>query len=339
MGHLVVMDDSEAQFALTAYSCQLWRELAAELPGSVEHEVCGTLWVAADEWEMGEVERKARYYEERGVAVEVIGGKRLEQLEPNLRAGMAGALRVPGDAVIYPPAATHWMSERAGEAGATVWRGVEVRQILEEGAVELAGGAVVEAFVVVNAAGATAGRLTPGLPVRGRKGHLAITDRYPGFARHQLIELGYLKSAHGEEGDSVAFNIQPRKTGQMLVGSSRQYGAEGGEVEPGILGRMLRRAVAYMPGLRLLNVVRVWTGERAATPDKLPLIGPVPGRSSIWLATGHEGLGITTSLGTARLLGERLVGGDPEIPYKPYDPGRFAWVPVAGQTGAGVGAW
>ena len=62
-----------------------------------------------------------------------------------------------------------------------------------------------------------------------------ITDRYPGFLRHQLVELGYLKSAHSVSSDSVAFNVQPRRTGQILIGSSRQYGAEHKEVDHDIL--------------------------------------------------------------------------------------------------------
>ena len=53
---------------------------------------------------------------------------------------------------------------------------------------------------IVNACGAEAGELLPGLPIRKRKGHLVITDRYPGFVRHQLVELGYLKSAHSLTG-------------------------------------------------------------------------------------------------------------------------------------------
>src|SRR3974390_1430122 len=35
MGHIVVMDDSDAQFALTHYSQQLWQQLRPELPDSV----------------------------------------------------------------------------------------------------------------------------------------------------------------------------------------------------------------------------------------------------------------------------------------------------------------
>ena len=56
--------------------------------------------------------------------------------------------------------------------------------------------------------------LLPDLPIRPKKGHLAITDRYPGFVRHQLVEMGYIKNAHAADGDSVAFNVQPRPTGQ-----------------------------------------------------------------------------------------------------------------------------
>jgi glycine/D-amino acid oxidase-like deaminating enzyme len=62
MGHIVVMDDSDAQFALTRYSQRLWQRFRADLPADVEYEQCGTIWVAADEEEMMEVRRKQNYY-------------------------------------------------------------------------------------------------------------------------------------------------------------------------------------------------------------------------------------------------------------------------------------
>ena len=42
MGHVVVMDDSEAQVALTSFSRRLWEERAAALPPEAEDEACGT---------------------------------------------------------------------------------------------------------------------------------------------------------------------------------------------------------------------------------------------------------------------------------------------------------
>ena len=163
----------------------------------------------------------------------------------------------------------------------------------------------------------------PELPIRPRKGHLVITDRYPGFIRHQLVELGYLKSAHSVTTDSVAFNVQPRKTGQLLIGSSRQYDDETRDIDPDILKRMIDRALEYLPGLAGLSAIRTWTGFRAATPDSQPLIGPSMDDEHLFVASGHEGLGITTSLGTARLLVDQVLGRESAIPREPYLPSRF----------------
>ena len=263
-------------------------------------------------------------YSERGVRTEVLDEQSVRRAEPNLRPGMAGGLVVLEDSVLYPPAAARSLMDQALATGAEVRQGVSVTQLVPAGGVVLADGTRVSAQRVVNATGPWSPALCPGLPVRKRKGHLLITDRYPGFVNHQIIELGYLKSAHSETKDSVAFNIQPRKNGQMLIGSSRQFEADSAQVDQPILDRMLKRALEYLPALGQLSSIRAWTGHRAATPDKLPIIGPSIENDRIWLATGHEGLGITTSLGTARLLTDLLLDRPTEIPSAPYAPSRFA---------------
>jgi glycine/D-amino acid oxidase-like deaminating enzyme len=235
--------------------------------------------------------------------------------------GLAGALLVPADGVVYPPSAARYLVEQARSLGAILHLGRSVVSISREG-VRFDDGSVIRAGLIVNATGSWAPSLTPGIDVQKRKGHLLITDRYPGFVRHQLIELGYLKSAHSISLDSVAFNAQPRKTGQVLIGSSRQYGIEDSKVEAAMLSRMLARAEEYMPGITQLSAIRTWTGFRASTPDKLPLIGPSPVDDRIFLATGHEGLGITTSLGTAKLLVDQILNRASQIPIAPYLPRR-----------------
>lgn len=321
MGHIVVMDDSEAQFALTRYSQQLWQAMAPELPSDVEYMACGTIWAAADEEEMHEVHRKHTYYKAHGVATEVLDAAQLQQAEPKLRPGLAGGLLVPGDSVIYSPCAARFLVQRAQAMGAELHHGISATQ-LRRNEVALSDGNVVRTAFIVNATGTWASKLSPGLEVRLRKGHLIITDRYPGYIRHQLVELGYLKSAHVVSADSVAFNVQPRQTGQLLIGSSRQFGAEDNAIDGPILSRMIRRACEFMPGVSRISALRTWTGFRAATPDKLPLIGKSSTQNNVYLATGHEGLGITTSLGTARLLVDQLLGRSSEIPIGPYLPTR-----------------
>ncbi len=327
MGHLVVMDDSPAQLALTNYSCKLWRQLAEAggLPASLEYDPCGTLWVAADDEEMAEVHRKKKLCDDHHVAAEVLDAKSLADAEPKLRRGLAGALRVIEDGVIYPPAAAAFLLERAQRHGATVRLGTKVRAVLPEGGVELADGERIAAGITLIAAGPASPSFFSAaatVPVKKRKGHLVITDRYPGYVRHQLVELGYLKSAHGTAADSVAFNIQPRKTGQMLIGSSRQYDADHSAVDPQILARMIRRAQEYLPDVGTLQAIRVWTGHRPATPDKLPLIGPSAVNEKIWLATGHEGLGITTALGTGQLVADMMLNKSTQIDATPFAPSR-----------------
>jgi len=322
MGHIVVMDDSPAQLALTHYSQTLWQELSKALPEDVEYEACGTLWVAADEEEMQEVQRKRDVYASAGVATEILDGPGLADAEPQLRTPLAGALLVRSDAVLYPPCAAGFLMREAQRLGVQLYR----RKVhsAHSGQIRLDDATQLNSKQIIIASGADACELVPGLPIKKRKGHLVITDRYPQFIRHQLVELGYLKSAHSSTTDSVAFNVQPRKTGQLLIGSSRQYGAEDAEVNPQILSAMTERAQWYLPKIGELSAIRVWTGFRAATPDKLPLIGPWPEDDSLFLATGHEGLGITTSLGTAQLLVDYFEGAATAISCEPYLPGRFA---------------
>jgi D-hydroxyproline dehydrogenase subunit beta len=320
MGHIVVMDDSDAQFALTRYSQRLWEEASPELPPEVEHTKCGTIWVAADDEEMQAVSAKQAFYSARGVPVERLDARQLAEAEPQLRPGLAGGLLVPGDAVLYPPAAAAWLVSRARDAGAVLYVGRRVNEIAS-GSLRLADGSRVSAHSIVNATGAWAPQLAPGLEVRKRKGHLVITDRYPGFLRHQLVELGYLKSAHSVTSNSVAFNVQPRVTGQILIGSSRQFDNEDTNVDREMVRAMLERTCTYMPAIGGLNAIRCWTGFRAATPDNLPLIGP-SAEAGVYLATGHEGLGITTSLATGKLIAGQLLGRTTAIPADPYLPAR-----------------
>jgi glycine/D-amino acid oxidase-like deaminating enzyme len=321
MGHIVVMDDSEAQFAITRYSQILWDDLREQLPPAVEFDPCGTLWVAADEKEMAEIRRKFDYYHERGVNAEILDSQQVRDAEPYLRTPLAGGLRVPGDSVVYPPCAAGFLLQKARDLGARVIHGQPVAAI-GKGIARLADGTIFAAGFIINAAGQSAPKLSPGINIKPRKGHLVITDRYPNFLRHQVVELGYLESAHSLTADSVAFNVQPRKTGQVLIGSSRQYGAENSAVDESILTRMLQRAFEYMPDLSGLSAIRVWTGFRPATPDKLPLIGPSPEDPSVLVAAGHEGLGITTSLATAKLICAQILGQRPAIPIQPYLPSR-----------------
>src|SRR5690606_30067406 len=164
--------------------------------------------------------RKQGVYAAVGVQTEVLDARALMAAEPLVAPGLAGAFRVPGDAICYPPAIVRTLLERTVALGATVIH--ETVRALRPGGAQRADGTWLEAGGVVVAAGPQSAMLVPDLPVIPRRGHLVITERAPRRVHHQLVELGYLHSAHTLGGASVAFNVQPRVTGQLLVGSSRE---------------------------------------------------------------------------------------------------------------------
>ncbi len=329
MGHVVAMDDSPAQWALTRYGRELWRADRPNLPAAAGYNEIGTLWLAADDEEMAEVERKHRFLLAERMPGELLTAAALRQAEPHLRSGLAGALLVPQDAVVAPPiAAAAWLAQAEALGGRRLCAQVTHAA---HGEVRLADGRCLRAAAIVLATGAAFELLPRSGLLRKRKGHLLLTGGGAGLLRRQVVELGYLKSAHGPDDHadaaSVACNIQPRSSGELLVGSSRQFGDEDPAVRTELLARMLARAVEYLPALASLPTLRAWTGFRAATPDKLPLIGPalsISGDATLHLATGHEGLGITTSLATAELVLDSLLGRASAISREPYLPARLA---------------
>lgn len=318
MGHLVVLDASPAQFALTRYALEIWREIADQLPPECDYCRCGTLWVAADQEELQLAREKCARYRGDGVRAELVDSRQVAELEPNLRDGLAGGLLIPDDAAVHPASVARFLFEQS-KAELISRRAVS----LDSGIVRFDDSSTISGHSILNGTGTAAAELTPGLPIRARKGQILVVDPGPDFARHQVVELGYVKSTHAEERDSIAFNVRQNRDGELLIGASRQYGTEDPRVEPAVIDQLLARASEYMPALAHARRLRSWAGFRASTPDGLPIIGRDPRLEHVYLATGHEGLGATTSLATARLLADEILGRTPEIDPTPYRPARF----------------
>jgi glycine/D-amino acid oxidase-like deaminating enzyme len=328
MGHLVTIDDDPAEFALATLSMRLWREWSGW--HEIERLPTGTLWLAETAAQRDAAHAKLARLHAAGLAAEWLGPDALQAAEPSLARDLAGALRVAGDEVAYGPEMAARLADDVRAAGGVVHEMAPVAALRDDG-LQLADGTRVAAGHVLLAAGCDSVRLWPGespLRVRPRKGQLAITDRHPGHIRHALVELGYIDAAHGDADESVAFNAQPRASGQVLLGSSRSYRDTSVDVDAALLARMLRRAQRFLPGIGRLQMLRCWAGFRPATPDGRPLIGRIPGgaRGNQWVATGHEGLGLTTASGTASVWLALLLGREPAIDPAPYAPERFAEV-------------
>ena len=325
MGHLVVIDDDPAELALARLSMSLW----AEWDGwrHVEHRTTGTLWLAETDAQRAAAHAKLARLAAAGWPAQWLDGAALRQAEPRLARDLAGALQVSGDEVAFGPELAARLAADVRALGGAVHEASPVAALTDEGLL-LVDGTRVPAGHVLLAAGCDSARLwqtTFPLALRPRKGQLAITDRYPGYIRHALVELGYIDAAHGDADESVAFNAQPRESGQVLLGSSRSFSDTGPDVDAALLARMVRRAQRFLPGIGTLQMLRCWAGFRPATPDGRPVIGRIPAgeRGNLWVATGHEGLGLTTASGTASLWLDLLLGRAPAIDPAPFSPERF----------------
>lgn len=322
MGHLVALDETEDELDLCLLSLRRWDRYLAHQGPRAEYLRCGTIWVAEDEAQLAHAGVRAEKLTRRGWRAEPLSGAQLARAEPALRPGLAGGVRVEADGVVYPPAVAQELVRELLARGGSAMFGSAVTGIGPEG-VTLASGSRIDAGEIVLAAGCGLPALLAGIPVFPRKGHLAITDRYPGRLAHQVVSMAYGQTAAGSDALAVAANVQPRPTGQWLVGSCRQDGIEHGEVDPRVLAKVLRSAIELLPCLADMRIIRSWTGMRPATPDGRPLIGRHPRHARLWLAAGHEGLGVTTSFGSAQLLAELMCGLAPAIDPGHYSPSRF----------------
>jgi D-amino-acid dehydrogenase len=172
----------------------------------------------------------------------------------------------------------------------------------------------VEAAEVVVALGAASGRVTAPLgyapPLFGKRGY----HMHYGLRGNAVLHRPVLDTDSG-------FLLAPMRAGIRLT-----TGAEFAHAEAAPSPVQLERAEPVARGLLPL-AERLdgapWMGVRPCTPDMLPIIGRMPGRTNAWCAFGHAHQGLTLGPTTGRLLAEMMTGEAPFVSPEPYQPARF----------------
>jgi len=182
---------------------------------------------------------------------------------------------------------------------------------------------------VVNAAGAWSGSIGAmahiDIPVVPRKGHVVVTES----AAHTtlnckiILAFGYMQTLSAGEGVAVAANIQQTSHGNLLLSSSREFVGFSRSVRPRVVSAMLLRCLRLFPHLGSLHAIRCFAGLRPYSPDLVPIIGAVEGVDGFYVATGHEGAGITMGPVSGRLISQIVMGQAPEVPVERLSLSRF----------------
>ena len=175
------------------------------------------------------------------------------------------------------------------------------------------GNAAIAAHEVVIAAGAWSTRLTRMLgftvPLETERGyHVTLAD--PGVrVRHTIMET------------ERKFVATPMEMGLRFAGTVELASVDAAP-DYRRAEAILEGAARMFPGLRTSTHTR-WMGRRPSLPDGLPVIGPSPRQSNVYLAFGHAHTGMIGAPNTGRLVAGMVTKTPLNIDPAPYRPERF----------------
>lgn len=119
---------------------------------------------------------------------------------------------------------------------------------------------------------------------------------------------------------------QGPRAGNALIGATIEDAGFDTTPRPPDLAHLRTLAAQLLPYLAdevLCPAVDRWAGLRPATPDGLPLLGPLSSSPNQFLATGHHRNGILLAPATAQVMAQILSKGRVSVDLSPFSPDRF----------------
>ena len=307
---------TKALVGLSHFSLDAYRDLEGQTKGRVGLETRGLLMVALTPEGADAAGRDALLMNDMGIRSDYLDADRLRALEPAIVGEVAGAVYYPEEAHLEPLAAVEALLCRARTAGARVAPHVEVIDFHRDNgrirSVRTTEGWI-EPDTVVLAAGvwsrALAARLNLRVPVLGGKGY---SFNVPAGERPPRIPMMLLER-------KIAVTPYPDR---VRVAGTLELVRDDESVSPRRLDA-IGAGAAEVLGLDPTCATGVWRGLRPCTPDGLPIIGRAPDFENLYLATGHQMLGIQTAPATGRLMADLILGKAPAFDPAPFRPERF----------------
>ena len=162
--------------------------------------------------------------------------------------------------------------------------------------------------IVVNCAGAWAGKITPfELPVKPVKGQMLAVVEAPRLQHVIRSEKAYLV---------------PRSDGRLLIGSTLEDVGYNKQTDVSTLQRLFDGATELVPGIASSRRHEAWAGLRPGTPDGLPILGETP-ISGYFFASGHYRDGILLAPITAAVMSDVVSGKNPRHDLSLFSASRF----------------
>ena len=319
----VEADGHDDFFALACRSRDLYPSFAAALLDEtgidVELDTTGTLYLALDEHDQAEIEKRYYWQTQAGLPVELLNASAARELEPCISEATHGALLFPKDIQVENRRLLSALANSVARLGVTVITETNVESLILEGhrvkGVQTNRGAFSCATVVI-AAGPWSSfiqhaSLAPIEPVRGQ---MVCLESKPQVTRHVIFSpRGY---------------IVPRQDGRLLAGSTSERVGFAKSVTAGGISSILASAQEITPAIAGLPIVDTWAGLRPCSADGLPVLGPCDEIDGLFYATGHYRNGILLAPVTGELMSTAIIEGVTSPLLTPFRADRFLLRPV-----------
>jgi glycine oxidase len=279
---------------------------------SCGHRMDGTLWVALNRDQEGDLERLASLQRAKGLAASWLSARDTLAREPHLSGRVVSGLLIDEDHQVDPRALAAALRTAIAALGGQVAMGCRVTRIDDEaGRVRGVSGDVdgkafrVACDVAVLAAGVWSGEVTASLPplgLRPVKGQL-VRLAGPELVRHVVR--------------SPDVYLVPRRGGKLLLGATMEELGLDALPTAGAVLDLLREAWRILPGIYDLAVIELSVGFRPAVRDHRPVVGAAATRG-LYVATGHFRNGVLLAPATAHYLTEWIVEGVPPVALAPF---------------------
>lgn len=325
---------------LALRSAELYWQLQVELEDDLGVRQNGTLILFESEAGLDSARATLHVRRDAGLRIELVDAVALGRLEPAVARDLAGAVLSRDAFQIDPVRLVDRLVSALGRRGGEVRAGVAATGIeVAQGRAQavLTTGGRLPAAAVVLAAGAWSPQLAASvgldLPVSPRRGLVIETAPERRVTRHMLMDGGYqrrvaLSAAQQAQAGpldrhGVSFVFVQRPDGRCLIGGSREHVGFCAEADPVVLELIRQRQRRFLPGAPAFVETRAYWGFRPCSPDRLPLIGPVTTPAGLYLATGHEGSGLTLGPATGEAIAEMIVRGGSVTDLAPLSPARL----------------
>jgi glycine oxidase len=311
-------DAPDPVFELKLASRNLYPSLVAEVQDraevDVEYRRIGHLVPVLTSSEAAEVRRRIAWQQARGLAAHWLDAGEIHALEPGLAPGLQGAGWFPDDHHVNNTAMTQALAGATRRLGGEVRGGCPVLDLVQEadritGVVTQDGPITGETVVLCAGAWTQAFEAAAGipLPIVPAKGHIAVARLHPQTLRQVVYGDVY---------------VIPRASGEHIIGSTVEFVGFDKQVSVEAIAGLLARATAMVPGLRDAELAATWACLRPAAADGLPVLGAVPGRPGLVVATGHYRNGIILAPITGKLIAELITTGKTSMPLDHFRPDR-----------------